>query len=48
MNAYSEALADTGTTMVLSPTSEFFRYFNNSSADVKPAASAVAPAVPVN
>ena len=29
MNAYSEALADTGTTMVLSPTSEFFRYFNS-------------------
>ena len=44
MNAYSEALADTGTTMVLSPTSEFFRYFNNSAADIKPAAPAVAPA----
>ncbi|MBC7281195.1 protease modulator HflC [Hoeflea sp.] len=29
MNAYGEALADTGTTMVLSPTSEFFRYFNS-------------------
>ena len=44
MNAYSEALADSGTTMVLSPTSEFFRYFNNSAADVKPAAPAAAPA----
>tara|TARA_R110002020_G_scaffold36134_4_gene108617 strand:- start:1115 stop:2137 length:1023 start_codon:yes stop_codon:yes gene_type:complete len=29
MNAYGQALADTGTTMVLSPTSEFFRYFNS-------------------
>ncbi|MCY0094355.1 protease modulator HflC [Hoeflea ulvae] len=49
MNAYSEALADSGTTMVLSPTSEFFRYFNNSaaaiSAEPAPAATA-APATP--
>lgn len=41
MNAYSAALADTGTTMVLSPTSEFFRYFN-SAAGAKPAADAAA------
>ncbi|WP_035528074.1 protease modulator HflC [Hoeflea sp. BAL378] len=31
MNAYGQALADTGTTMVLSPSSEFFRYFNSAS-----------------
>ncbi|MEM5493920.1 protease modulator HflC [Hoeflea sp. AS16] len=43
MNAYSEALANSGTTMVLSPTSEFFRYFNNSVADAK-SAPATAPA----
>jgi len=43
MNAYSAALADTGTTMVLSPTSEFFRYFN-SAAGAKAAAPAAAPA----
>ena len=47
MNAYSEALADTGTTMVLSPTSEFFRYFN-SAAGAKDAAPAAAPAAPAN
>jgi membrane protease subunit HflC len=51
MNAYSEALADSGTTMVLSPTSEFFRYFNNSAAGANaaaPAASPAAPAAPAN
>lgn len=47
MNAYSEALADTGTTMVLSPTSEFFRYFN-SAAGAAAAAPATAPAAPAN
>ena len=31
MSAYSEALANTGTTMVLSPTSEFFKFFKGSS-----------------
>tara|TARA_R110002020_G_scaffold278506_2_gene493920 strand:- start:15196 stop:16128 length:933 start_codon:yes stop_codon:yes gene_type:complete len=45
MNAYSQALADTGTTMVLSPTSEFFRYFNNA-AGANSAAAAAAPAAP--
>lgn len=29
MAAYKQALADTGTTMVLSPDSEFFRFFND-------------------
>ena len=29
MSAYKNALDDTGTTMVLSPDSDFFRYFNN-------------------
>jgi len=50
MNAYSEALADSGTTMVLSPTSEFFRYFNNAAgaSAAAPAASAAAPAAPAN
>jgi membrane protease subunit HflC len=42
MNAYSQALADTGTTMVLSPSSEFFRYFNNSAAG----SGAAVPATP--
>ena len=31
MRAYETALDDTGTTMVLSPTSEFFRFFDGSS-----------------
>lgn len=50
MNAYSEALADSGTTMVLSPTSEFFRYFNSAAGAnaAAPAASATTPAAPAN
>jgi len=47
MNAYSQALANSGTTMVLSPTSEFFRYFN-SAAGAAAAAPATAPAAPAN
>lgn len=47
MNAYGEALANSGTTMVLSPTSEFFRYFNNA-AGAAAAAPATAPAAPAN
>ena len=39
MNAYKAALESDGTTMVLSPTSEFFRFFNSS----KPAAKPVTP-----
>jgi membrane protease subunit HflC len=46
MNAYSDALTDSGTTMVLSPTSEFFRFFNNASGSSAPAPAA--PAVPGN
>ncbi len=46
MRAYTGALNNTGTTMVLSPDSEFFRYFNDSQGT--PAAPAVpaAPAAP--
>lgn len=44
MNAYAEALSDSGTTMVLSPTSEFFRFFGNAGGAAAPAAPAAAPA----
>ncbi|KQT50866.1 protease modulator HflC [Aureimonas sp. Leaf454] len=51
MKAYQTALQDTGTTMVLSPTSEFFRFFNEageapagSTATAAPAAQAQTPA----
>lgn len=49
MNAYSQALSDSGTTMVLSPTSEFFKFFGsagggNGAAAAQAAASASAPA----
>ena len=40
MNAYGTALDSTGTTMVLSPQSEFFRYFRNPTASEAPAADA--------
>ncbi|AMX93514.1 protease modulator HflC [Mesorhizobium sp. M7A.F.Ca.CA.002.10.1.1] len=54
MNAYGTALDNTGTTMVLSPNSEFFRFFRNpdgSEGSAKPAspapnAPATAPAAP--
>jgi len=47
MNAYGTALDNTGTTMVLSPNSEFFRFFRNpDGTDSKPAAPATAPAAP--
>lgn len=51
MNAYGTALDNTGTTMVLSPNSEFFRFFRNpdgSEGPTKPApnAPATAPAAP--
>ncbi|OCW55696.1 protease modulator HflC [Hoeflea olei] len=42
MNAYSQSLADTGTTMVLAPSSDFFRYFNSAA----PAIGATQPASP--
>ncbi|MCY0146249.1 protease modulator HflC [Hoeflea sp. G2-23] len=51
MNAYAEALSDSGTTMVLSPTSEFFRYFGSAKGANAPAAAApanAAPAAPAN
>ncbi|MDP3527122.1 MAG: protease modulator HflC [Hoeflea sp.] len=44
MNAYSQALAGTGTTMVLSPTSEFFRYFNSAAGSNAAATAAGSPA----
>jgi len=50
MNAYGTALDNSGTTMVLSPNSEFFRFFRNpDGTDAKPAAPAApatAPAAP--
>jgi len=49
MNAYGTALDNSGTTMVLSPESEFFRYFrdpNSNGAPAKPTAPQPAPAAP--
>ncbi|MGX9119261.1 protease modulator HflC [Mesorhizobium sp. BHbsci] len=46
MNAYGTALDNTGTTMVLSPNSEFFRFFRNPAGAAAPAASPAAPAAP--
>jgi len=49
MNAYGTALDNTGTTMVLSPESEFFRYFRNPDSKPQPGqpgAPATAPAAP--
>ncbi|KQT86080.1 protease modulator HflC [Aurantimonas sp. Leaf443] len=43
MRAYREALANTGTTMVLSPESEFFRYFNDAGTGSPSGAAAPAP-----
>lgn len=37
MNAYKASLESDGTTMVLSPSSEFFKFFNSSKAPVAPA-----------
>jgi membrane protease subunit HflC len=55
MRAYVASLADNGTTMVLSPNSEFFRFFNSSdgappagAAAPAPGAAAPAPAAPAN
>jgi modulator of FtsH protease HflC len=45
MNAYRAALESDGTTMVLSPTSEFFRFFNSSRPEATPGP---APATPAN
>jgi membrane protease subunit HflC len=51
MSAYGTALDNTGTTMLLSPDSEFFRFFRDpegggSAQPAAPAANATAPAVP--
>ncbi|PAQ07270.1 MULTISPECIES: protease modulator HflC [Mesorhizobium] len=46
MNAYGTALDNTGTTMVLSPNSEFFRFFRNPAGADAPAAPPAAPAAP--
>lgn len=46
MNAYGTALNNTGTTMVLSPNSEFFRFFRNPAGAAAPAAPPAAPAAP--
>ena len=50
MQAYRQALQNTGTTLVLSPNSEFFRYFRNENgeqtANVAGTAAPAAPAVP--
>ena len=50
MRAYVAALADNGTTLVLSPDSEFFRFFNSSAgqarAPIQPPARPAPPAAP--
>jgi modulator of FtsH protease HflC len=46
MNAYGTALDNTGTTMVLSPNSEFFRFFRNPAGADASAAPPAAPAAP--
>ncbi|EUB96187.1 band 7 protein [Rhizobium sp. CF080] len=55
MRAYVAALADNGTTLVLSPDSEFFRFFNSSAGQALapiqtpvPRAPPAAPAAPAN
>lgn len=47
MRAYVASLSDTGTTMVLSPDSDFFRYFGSMNSEDQPATPAApAPAAP--
>ena len=46
MIAYSNALLGTGTTMVLSPDSEFFRYFRSPSGGAAPASPPAPPTAP--
>jgi membrane protease subunit HflC len=46
MNAYGTALDNTGTTMVLSPNSEFFRFFRNPAGGDTPTVPPAAPAAP--
>jgi modulator of FtsH protease HflC len=47
MQSYRAALGSAGTSMVLSPTSEFFQYFANQGGSVAPQPDAVIPEVPV-
>ncbi len=44
MSAYGTALENAGTTMVLSPNSEFFRYFQDANGALPPASGATPPA----
>ncbi len=46
MNAYGTALDNTGTTMVLSPNSEFFRFFRDPAGGDTPTVPPAAPAAP--
>jgi membrane protease subunit HflC len=48
MRAYVASLADNGTTMVLSPNSEFFKFFNSSDGTPPAASAPAAPAAPAN
>ena len=46
MSAYQQALENSGTTMVLSPDSEFFRFFRDPGGVPSPAAPTEAPPAP--
>lgn len=46
MRAYVAALSDKSTTMVLSPDTQFFRFFNQSEGPLRPPAAGAAPAAP--
>jgi membrane protease subunit HflC len=48
MTAYQQAIGSPDTTLVLSPDSEFFRYFNNSEGTEAPATTTPAPAATGN
>ncbi|TWF54321.1 protease modulator HflC [Neorhizobium alkalisoli] len=48
MRAYVASLADNGTTMVLSPNSEFFKFFNSSDGTPPAAPAPAAPTAPAN
>jgi membrane protease subunit HflC len=47
MQAYRDALGDDNTSFVLSPDSEFFRYFGNSTPGSRPVPATAAPASPM-
>jgi membrane protease subunit HflC len=48
MAAYSSALSSQDTTLVLSPTSQFFRYFNNADGEPPVTPPPAVPAAPTN